>query len=113
MTPEKLPPGALVWLDSDSLFSKWGFRGGDTLRENDAGIPERVGNHAVLCHLVRTHLLPALPREVRVFEICTCHNPIRAEDDEVNDFPYTGVWVTDEMIQAAVQHVVAQQAEKP
>jgi hypothetical protein len=108
---EKAPPGAVVWLDSDSLFSKWGFRDGDTLRENDAGIPAKVDSHAVLCHLVRAHLLPALPREVRVYEICSMHNPIRA-DDEVNDIPYTGVWVTDEMIRAAVQHVVAQQTNQ-
>jgi len=102
-TNAQIPPtGAVAWLDSSSLWSKYGFRDGDSLTENRADIAHGVSRHAVLVHLVRTHLLPALPRPVRVFEISTCHNPIRAEHDETEDFPYMGVWVTDTDIAAAV-----------
>lgn len=105
------PPGAVIWLDSDSLFSKWGFRDGDVVREADVEIPAELHSHTILCDLVRTHLLPALPREVRVCEINTIHNPIRAEDDEVNDLPYTGVWVTDAMFRASIQRVLGKGVE--
>ncbi|MBC6458405.1 hypothetical protein [Actinomadura sp. HBU206391] len=72
-------------LRSECLLSKWGFGDGD---EPDALLDEMDARgmayltkepwHAVLCTLVRAHLLPALDQEVEVVEIETNHNPIRA-----------------------------------
>lgn len=67
------------------LTSKWGFWDGDILRdggilERPHPLPEGADNHAVLIWLVRKHLLPLLPG-VEVYEIGTCHNPIRTDQE--------------------------------
>ena len=91
-----------VLLHSSSLFSKFGFCDGDILDDwryevgDDMirGLKAKQGSradflgfeHALLSRLVRKHLLPALPRTVEIYDICSIHNPIRAEDGEAEDF---------------------------
>ena len=73
-------------LATDDLFSKWGFGDGDVVEDYlwdhvDEDLQARLfdlDQRAVLCQLVRSHLLPALDRPVEVYEIQTIHNPIRA-----------------------------------
>lgn len=101
-------PGSVL-LDSDSLFSKFGFCDGDLLDDflwDEYGSDEPVEDHAVLVHLVKKHLLPALPRVVKVYRMHSIHNPVRAEEDEAHDFESVSVWVTPDMIRAAVVEVM-------
>lgn len=83
-------------LFADSLFSKWGFNDGDCpdwlldyCDEHDLPYPEDW--HTALCTLVRGHLVPALAPMVKVVEIGTNHNPIRAQS-------VGGVEVSDDVI---------------
>lgn len=71
-------------LFSECLLSKYGFNDGD---EPDAwldwcderGIDYNAWHwHPVLRRLVREHLVPKLDQAVEVYDIETCHNPIRA-----------------------------------
>lgn len=75
-------------LHAESLFSKWGFRDGDMIGDwldevDDSGRDIRryldVDYHRVLRHLVRTYLLPLIPGEFTLYDIETCHNPIRID----------------------------------
>jgi hypothetical protein len=68
----------------DCLYSKWGFKDGDLLREwsgrwhHDLRRPG-VDQHLVLVRLVREYVLPKLDQRVEVVvEQGTVHNPIRA-----------------------------------
>ncbi len=69
-----------VVLRAEGLNSKFGFSDGEILEDM---IPEKWwdAEHAILAHLVREKLLPLLDDRVSLFEIPTCHNPIRAELD--------------------------------
>lgn len=62
-----------VVLFAESLLSKWGFEDGDVLAD-DTGV-----RHELLVQVIKDHLLPLL-HGVEVFEICTCHNPVRATE---------------------------------
>lgn len=63
-------------LSAKDLASKWGFDDGDLL----SGIAQVGKSHSLLIASVRAFLLPLLP-DVEVYEIGTCHNPIRATDE--------------------------------
>lgn len=75
-----------LWLDSASLFSKWGFNDGDEPEWlwdycQEQGLDwGAVDWRAILRQLVRAYLLPALAEchRVEVEDIETHHNPIRA-----------------------------------
>lgn len=91
-----------LWLNSDSLLSKWGFDDGspfddfiDWCEDNGHPRPEYAREDELLRTLVRTHLVPALDQRVELVEIETSHNPIRArtvDGVDVEDcwsYPYT------------------------
>ena len=77
-------------LDSESLFSKFGFNDGDIpedfsdwLYDNHREAYMRLSIdewHRILQVLVRDRLLPHLDEELSVYDITTSHNPIRTED---------------------------------
>jgi len=113
-----------VYLNSDSLFSKFGFCDGDVLddwmfsrtSEHTFDLKAVPGSsveyfgfeHALLIHLVRKYLLPAAPRAIRTFNIGTIHNPIRAEEDEAQDF-FVEVRLTYEQVEAEAVLLVTQE----
>ena len=115
-----------VTLDSYSLFSKFGFCDGGVLDDwryslgDDMvrGLVAKPGTktaflgfeHALLSTLVRKHLLPALPHAVEVYDIGSCHNPIRAEVGEVNVFD-VGVVVSFEQITLLAKALIADEME--
>ena len=76
-------------LHAQSLASKFGFMDGDIVslfcEENniESEIKDK-DSHEVLIKLVRKHLLP-LVSHVEVFEISTMHNPIRCEDEFIDE----------------------------
>lgn len=77
-----------LWLDVESLFSKWGFNDGDEpdylwdwLDEQGIGI-QSFDWHIVLRRLVREFLLPALDEPVTAYDIDSIHNPIRCGIDD-------------------------------
>jgi hypothetical protein len=77
-------------LSSRDLMSKWGFHDGDIFDSRE-----------VLVAAVRKYLEPKLPAGVVLYEICSIHNPIRAEDesfDILRENPDVEVWLTDEMV---------------
>lgn len=84
-------------LRAQSLASKFGFMDGDTVslfcEENniESEIKDK-DSHDVLIKLVRKHLLP-LVSHVEVFEILTMHNPIRCEDDFIDEMRQSDVQV--------------------
>jgi len=117
-----------VYLDSDSLLSKYGFGDGDMLddivwdwwdaRNSEWGSSPPFTQHAVLVAVVKRHLLPALPEQVDTFAIGTCHNPIRV--DKVNgerishagaggSYPWAveGVTITHADIHAVCEELLA------
>lgn len=75
-----------ITLHSAGLLSKWGFNDGDAPDAwldwlDERGIP--YGNDVwrerwPLVQLVLRYLIPQLDQPVEVYEISTCHNPIRA-----------------------------------
>lgn len=78
-----------VELDADQLFANWGFGDGEMLEEHpaflaaiaEAGV--EIHPREALALLIQRHLLPALPAPLRTYRLeVTCHNPVRAEDDE-------------------------------
>ena len=115
-----------VTLDADSLSSKFGFCDGDVLDDwryslgDDMvrGLVAKPGTktaslgfeHALLSNLVREHLLPALPHAVEVYDICSCHNPIRAEAGEANVFDVEVV-VSFEQITLLAKALIADEME--
>lgn len=84
-------------LHAESLASKFGFMDGDIVslfcEENniESEIKDK-DSHDVLIKLVRKHLLP-LVSHVKVFEILTLHNPIRCEDDFIDEMRHSNVQV--------------------
>lgn len=82
-----------IELAATGLFSKWGFSDGDILD----GVLSKGGycvisrpidkhlsfDHEVLARCVERYLLPALPVQIEVYRIATCHNPIRIADSSV------------------------------
>ena len=86
-----------MFLDAESLASKWGFQDGDMPEEFyewliAAGISTEMDWHRVLVQLVRDRLLPLLP-DVQVYEIETSHNPIRATQETWDSAYASGVSV--------------------
>ncbi|OGR27283.1 MAG: hypothetical protein A2139_07810 [Desulfobacca sp. RBG_16_60_12] len=113
-----------VYLNSDSLFSKFGFCDGDVLddwmfshtREHTFDLKAVPGSsvgyfgfeHALLIRLVRKYLLTVAPRPIRTYTIGSIHNPIRAEDDETNDF-FVEVRLTYDQVEAEAVLLAAQE----
>ncbi|WP_165069688.1 hypothetical protein [Marisediminicola senii] len=72
-------------LDASCLLSKWGFNDGDIIFDwwwdhTNQDLPGTVDHHDVLRHLVRTALVPLIEAAgftLDVYDIETCHNPIR------------------------------------
>lgn len=91
-------------LSVDGICSKWGNGDGDTPDHlldywDDIGVDyNSIDWHEVLRKLVRSHLVPAIEaagHTVEVYDIDTCHNPVRAStidgmqiDDYANDAPF-------------------------
>lgn len=84
-------------LHANSLASKFGFMDGDIVslfceENNIESELKDKDSHDVLIKLVRKHLLP-LVSHVKVFEILTMHNPIRCEDDFIDEMRHSDVQV--------------------
>lgn len=79
-------------LSGEDLVSKWGFHDGDLFESKE-----------LLVAVVRKYLEPKLPKGVLLYEICSIHSPIRAEDESFEILFYSEpveVWVTEEMVDA-------------
>jgi hypothetical protein len=74
-----------ITLFADNLYSKWGFHDGDILNDAWYALGLSGDRHEVLCQLVEERLLPILPHPVKTERISTCHNPIRVEDEHLED----------------------------
>lgn len=114
-----------ITLQSDSLFSKFGFCDGDILDDwwywrfalasdgpqlaPEHELQDHGFAHALLIRLVEHHLLPALPRVIETYRISSIHNPIRAEDDEAQDF-YVEVELTYEQVNEAATALLLENA---
>lgn len=86
-----------IHLQARSLASKFGFMDGDIVslfceENNIESELKDKDSHDVLIKLVREHLLP-LVSHVKVFEILTMHNPIRCEDDFIDELRQSDVQV--------------------
>lgn len=84
-------------LQARSLASKFGFMDGDIVslfceENNIESELKDKDSHDVLIKLVRKYLLP-LVSNVKVFEISTMHNPIRCEDEFIDDVRQSDVQV--------------------
>lgn len=87
-----------IRLYSRSLLSKWGFNDGDPPEAwldwcDEEGIDWTTitgWRDRILPALVRRFLLPELEQDVKLTDISTCHNPIRAET--VDGADVTGRW---------------------
>lgn len=84
-------------LHAQSLASKFGFMDGDIVSffcgvNNIESELKDKDSHEVLIKLVRKHLLP-LVSQVEVFEISTMHNPIRCEDEFIDEMRQSDVQV--------------------
>lgn len=84
-------------LHAQSLASKFGFMDGDIVSffcgvNNIESELKDKDSHDVLIKLVRKHLLP-LVSHVEVFEISTMHNPIRCEDEFIDEMRQSDVQV--------------------
>lgn len=83
-------------LFSSDLLSKWGFNDGDWPDHlldwlDECGVDyTEVRWRPLLCELVRTRLLPVLEQRVKILQIETAHNPIRAES--VDGVDVTECW---------------------
>jgi hypothetical protein len=73
--PGQMPAEYVI--DTDWLFARSGFRGGDLLREAfpNLGAAEL---RALLVDVVHEHVLPKLDQKVWTLQIPTVHNPVRA-----------------------------------
>lgn len=76
--------GPGLWLESESLLSKWGFNDGelpDQLLDwlDTQGLPYPGDWREVLPLLVERELLPALDQAVTLTRIGGNHNPVRAK----------------------------------
>ncbi len=114
---------ANIRLDAGELFSKWGFSDGDLLRDlinyGDREVLRFMNSghelasygitHATLISLVEQRLLPNLPRKIETFRINTCHNPIRAEDGEIDhDICDVAVWVSADEVVAEAERIMGE-----
>jgi hypothetical protein len=109
----------VLTLFSSGLLSKWGFNDGDAPNDvldwrEEHGLGWRVEWHPVLVRLVYRFLLPVLDQEVKVAEIETIHNPIRAETVDgvdVTDFWYDssdcGPELTPECVEVPMTEVAS------
>jgi hypothetical protein len=111
---------ASIVLLSDGLLSKWGFSDGDApdtwydfCDERGIDYNDLAGWHSVLIQLVRRYLLPKLEQDVKVTEISTIHNPIRAETvdgTDVTDGWYdsraTGPTLTPDRVEIPMEEVL-------
>lgn len=61
------------------IYSKFGFGDGDAMREVCSELGLRRYYHELLIEIVRAKLLPLFPNKIEVYEISTCHNPIRSD----------------------------------
>lgn len=96
--------GNVLRLFAYGLASKFGFGDGDILEyfceDNNIDLQER-DEHEVLIKLVRTYLLPLIPH-VQVYEIGSLHNPIRCEEQFVEELKDSKIYVDvsiDQLIQ--------------
>lgn len=96
--------GNVLRLFAYGLASKFGFGDGDILEyfceDNDIDLQGR-DKHDVLIKLVRTYLLPLIPH-VQVYEIGSLHNPIRCEEQFVEELKDSKIYVDvsiDQLIQ--------------
>lgn len=80
-----------VELDAGQLFANWGFSDGEMLQEHpaflsavaEAGV--QIHPREALALLIQRHLLTSLPAPLRTYRLeTTCHNPVRAEDNELS-----------------------------
>lgn len=104
-------PPKTEMLFSQGLLSKWGFHDGDLLEWLfEFGDYDR---RAVLCAVVRKHLIPALKHKVDVQEIETIHNPIRlrtVDDRDVTDEwydPDNKTKLTPEYVEVSGEEILA------
>lgn len=96
--------GNVLRLFAYGLASKFGFGDGDILEyfceDNNIDLQER-DEHEVLIKLVRTYLLPLIPH-VQVYEIGSLHNPIRCEEQFVEELKDSKIYV-DVTIEQLIQ----------
>lgn len=68
----------------NSLLSKWGFHDGDIL--DDIAWDNKIEvDHDALIRIVKKYVIPKIKNKIKVFEIGTIHNPIRAESVDGKD----------------------------
>lgn len=111
--PMKLDRDSSVVLYADQLFANWGFGDGDMLEEHPAFLHAMeltnvdISPKDALALLIKKHLLPALPAPLRTYQLQhTCHNPIRAHEDELNrreEFGDFSVSVSSKQIAEAIR----------
>lgn len=122
----RIPDGHL-FLDADSLLSKWGFADGSTLFDwwwDRYDESPSFDDADVLHALVLAYLVPALRKaghEVEIVRIETSHNPVRADTLDGIDVDHTlngeiepPVWVTisPEQIEEIVRRFVVHESAK-
>lgn len=96
-----------IILDVESLFSKWGFRDGDLLKEwwwDAMGEEPPFEHHDILYALVVAYLVPAVTQagiQVDVYRIYTNHNPARTES--VNGVEINRSYKTDDISVPSVE----------
>lgn len=105
-----------IYLNSSCLFSKWGFADGDILDDwmyekfqfqaPDSGPwDDNLGlEHCILHRLIMDHLIPLCPSGFSVHTIGSCHNPVRADQDQLD--PCVCATVTYEQFCTAADQVI-------
>lgn len=86
-----------IKLRARDLASKFGFMDGDIVanfcEENNLKAEiEGKDTHDVLISLVRKYLLPVVG-EINVYEISSMHNPIRCEQQHIEELTYSDISV--------------------
>lgn len=98
---------------ASGLQSKWGFQDGEALLYycDEHDIDRRgVSHKALLVHLVKKHLLPAVPRKIVLPNWETIHNPARIDpdDDSLSDYLLScnvAVQLADFEIESAIEEL--------